>query len=100
VTPEADIALAAIVVAIVSGLVATVFALFTLRVRDLEEKTISRELFQIHQKHVDDRLDKQDKALESHGATLQQNTNATNRALGILERLERKASPPPRSYGG
>jgi hypothetical protein len=93
VTPEAWIALAALGVAIVSGLVATLWASLALKVRDLEEKVITRELFKVHREHIDERLDKQDKALES-------NTNATHRALGILERWERRTSPPPRSYGG
>jgi|HubBroStandDraft_1064217.scaffolds.fasta_scaffold42445_2 hypothetical protein len=98
-TPEAWIALVAVAVGVLSALVATIFALLTLRVRDIEEqqqdlgtRMITRDLFDMHKAHVDTRLDKQD-------AALAQNTNATNRALGILERWERKSTPPPRSYG-
>ena len=88
---EAEVEIVAIIVGILSALVAAVWAMLVLRVRDLEEKTISRELFQVHRDHIDERLDKQDTALAS-------NTAATAKALGILERWERRTSPPPRPY--
>ena len=57
------VAMSAIIVTVVCGLLGIIYRALALKVHDIEQKTITKEVFKMHREHVDDRFDKQDSAL-------------------------------------
>jgi hypothetical protein len=84
----------AAVIGLVGALISKLFGAILLRIKDNEDKVeklreavVTKESFKEHRDALGSRLDRQDKVME-------ENTRATNRALGILERWARGTTPP------
>jgi ppGpp synthetase/RelA/SpoT-type nucleotidyltranferase len=75
-SPEATITLGIGIVTLISSLIGVIYYVLALKVHDLEEKTVTKELFRTHTelqtKHIDERFSRQDHILEKIADKLDQ----------------------------